>query len=102
MKKKVVKKEVTNKDLAQMIQGFGSDFKGLDLRISKLENYLKEGFNSLDNKIDYVDLRISNQIEGLGRRIDNLAENKVSKLIYKELENRIIILESKILTKTKK
>lgn len=114
MKKKVIKrKEITSKDLGQMIQGLGSGIKSidskvenlgksLDLRISRLESYVKEGFNSLDNKIDHIDARLSNQIEGLGRRIDDFAENKVSKITYKELENRIIVLESKILSKTKK
>jgi len=84
MNKKVSKKEeVTTRDLAQMLGAFGSSlnfkidnldskidrlWKNLDLRITKLENYMKEGFDSLNNKIEYVDARLSNQIEGLGRR----------------------------------
>jgi hypothetical protein len=100
MKKKIMKKgEITNKDLAQMIGTLG---KGLDLRISKLESYIEEGFYSLNNKVDYIDTRFSNQIEGLNKRIDNFAENKASLFSYKELENRIIALEMKILSKSKK
>lgn len=100
MKKKIMKKEeITNKDLAQMIGTLG---KGLDLRISKLESYIEEGFYSLNNKVDYIDTRFSNQIEGLNKRVDNFAENKVSMFSYKELENRVIALEMKILSKSKK
>lgn len=100
MKKKLVKKEeTTNKDLAQMIGNLG---KSLDVRISKLESYMKEGFNSIDNKIDHVDARLSNQIEGLGRRMDDFSDNKVSRITYKELESRVMALEIKVLPKAKK
>ncbi len=100
MRKKVTKKEeVTNKDLGRMITTLGGT---LDLRITKLESYLKEGFNSLDNKIEHVDVRLGNQIEGLGRRIDDLADNKVSRITYKELEHRVLVLELKVLPKAKK
>ncbi len=103
MKKKVVKKEdVTNADLGRMIQGLGSGIKGLDLRISKLESYMKEGFDTIDNKIENVDNRLSHQMEGLGRRMDDFADNKISRLTYKELENRVLVLESKVLPKAKK
>lgn len=74
----------------------------LDIRITKLESYMKEGFASLDTKIEHVDARLSNQIEGLGRRVDDFADNKVSRITYKELEHRVIVLESKILPKAKK
>ena len=100
MKKKVGKKEeVTNKDLMHAIGNLG---KNLDVRIARLESYMKEGFNSLDNKIDHVDARLSNHMEGLGRRIDGLADNKVSRISYRELESRVVALESKILHKTRK
>lgn len=99
MKKVVKKEDVTNKDLAQMIGNFG---KNLDLRISKLESYMKEGFNSLDNKVDYVDARISHQIEGLGKRMDDFSENKVSRISYKELESRVMVLELRVLPKIRK
>ena len=100
MKKKVVKKEdLSNKDLGRMITTLGSV---LDIRITKLESYMKEGFASLDTKIEHVDARLSNQIEGLGRRVDDFADNKVSRITYKELEHRVIVLESKILPKAKK
>ncbi len=103
MKKKVGKKEeLTTTDLGRMIQGLGSGIKGLDLRISKMESYMKEGFASLNNKVDHVNARLSNQIEGLGRRMDDFADNKVSRMTYKELEHRVLVLESKILPKTKK
>ena len=107
MKKKVVKKEeVTNKDLAVMLGGLDTKVtnlgKHLDVRITRLESYMKQGFDSLDNKIDYVDIRFANQFEGLGRRIDDLADNKVSRISYKELESRVLVLESMILQKAKK
>lgn len=111
------KGEITNKDLAQMIGTLGKGLdskvgnldskidnlgKSLNFRISKLESYIEEGFHSSNNKIDYIDTRFSNQIEGLNKRIDNFAENKVSMFSYKELENRVIVLEMKILSKNKK
>ena len=128
--KKIVggKGEFTKKDLAQMLgslrSNIGSDIKGidskidtlgkgldskidnlgqtLDIRISKLESYMKEGFDTLSDKVDHVDARISNQIEGLGRRIDDLADNKVSKITYKDLEQRVLALELKVLPKARK
>ncbi|MES3032206.1 MAG: hypothetical protein V4699_03115 [Patescibacteria group bacterium] len=114
MRRKLSKREgLTKKDLTQIlgvvggnisskIDHLGSGIKSLDLRISKLESYLKEGFESLDHKIENVDTRLSYQIEGLGRRIDDFADNKISRMAYKELENRVVLLESKILTKTKR
>ena len=103
MKKKVTKKEeVTNQDLGRMMRGLGSGVKGLDLRISKLESYVREGFNSLDNKLEHIDVRLSGQIEGLGRRMDDFADNKISLLTYKGLEHRVLVLESRVLPKAKK
>lgn len=100
MKKKVAKKEeVTNKDLGRMINALGSN---LDLRITKLESYMKGGFNSLNDKMEYIDARFSHQIEGLGKRMDDFAENKVSKIFYKELENRVLALELKVLPRVRK
>ncbi len=100
------KEQLTKGDLAQMLGGLGSKIddlgKGLDLRISKLESYMKEGFSSLDHKIDHVDARLSNQMEGLGRRMDDFTDNKVSRITYKELERRVLFLESKVLPKSKK
>lgn len=93
---------MTNQDLGRMIQSLGSGIKGLDLRVSRLEGYMKEGFTSLDSKVEHVDARLSNQIEGLGRRIDDFADNKISRLTYKELEHRVIALELKVLPKAKK
>ena len=103
MKKRAGKKEMTNEDLAHTLGAKIDNLgKNLDVRITRLESYMKEGFNSLDGKIDYVDARIANQIEGLGRRMDDMAENKVSRITYKELEHRVVILESKVLPKSKK
>jgi len=126
VKKKLGNNEgLTKKDLAQMlgsvesglsskIEGLGKSFdskfdskidnlgKTLDIRITRMENYMKEGFSALDNKVEYLDTHLSYQIEGLGRRIDDLADNKVAKITYRELEHRVLALESKILTKSKK
>ena len=106
-------KKVTIDNLAHMMQGLGSGIKGLDskienlgksldVKITRLESYMKEGFNSLNGKIDFVDARFSQHIEGLGKRMDDFAENKVSRITYKELESRVLFLESKILPKAKK
>ena len=71
MKKGGSKKEgLTKKDLAQMLGSLGSGLgskidnlgKSLDVRITRLESYMKEGFDSLSNKVDYVDTRLSNKI----------------------------------------
>lgn len=100
MKKKAVKKEdLTNQDLAKMIGTLG---KSLDLRISKMESYMKEGFASLDNKIEHIDERLSQNITGLNCRVDDLAENKASRITYKELEQRVGVLEKSILKKSGK
>lgn len=116
-RKESKKREMTNNDLGRMIQALDSRFdlkttnidskidalgNRLDVRITKLESYMKEGFGILNNKIDHVDARLSNQIEGLGKRMDDLADNKVSRIFFKELESRVNALELKILPKTKK
>ena len=98
-KKQSRKEEITNKDLGQMISTLGNN---LDVRISKLESYVKEGFNILNDKVDHVDARLSHQLEGLGKRMDDFADNKISRIFFKELENRVIALELKVLSKTKK
>jgi hypothetical protein len=67
-----------------------------------MESYMKEGFASLDNKIEHIDERLSQNITGLNRRVDDLAENKTSRITYKELEHRVGVLEKSILKKSGK
>lgn len=107
MKKKVVKKEdLTNQDLAKMMENLDGSLKtlgkSLDVRISKMESYMKEGFASLDNKIEHIDERLSQNITGLNRRVDDLAENKASRITYKELEQRVNVLEKSVFKKSGK
>ncbi len=39
---------------------------------------------------------MKDQIAGTNKRIDDFAETKVSKVVYKELENRVQKIEAKI------
>ena len=107
MKKLAKKSVVSLESLAKMVvEGFKrgetkiESFESkLDIRITRLESYMKEGFDSLSDKVDHVDERSSYQMENIGRRIDDIAENKVSKLQYRDLEKRIALLESKLVHK---
>jgi len=46
--------------------------------------------------MDIKDIATKTDAERLEKRIDDFAENKVSKIIYKELENRVQKIEAKI------
>src|SRR3989344_4013119 len=97
--KENLKKEITNNDLARMMVSLDKRFS---IRIDSLETYMRDGFSLLNNKIDNVDEHLSFKIDGMGRRLDDLAENKVSKINFQELTNRVVSLEPKILQGTKK
>jgi tetrahydromethanopterin S-methyltransferase subunit G len=68
-------------------------FEGVDKRFESVAT--KDDFRSLDRKIE----GIKDQLEGTNRRIDHLAETRVSKVTYKELEGRVGIVETKLSVK---
>jgi hypothetical protein len=60
----------------------------------------KEDLKNLEarmaTKEDIKDMATKTDIEGINKRIDDFAETKVSKITYKELENRVQKIEAKI------
>jgi hypothetical protein len=94
------------------------------MTIDKLAVIMKAGFNGVNKKIDHVEdlvdklatstLKgfedvykningvknevegVKNQLQGTNKRIDDFAENKVSKTAFKELENRVGFIENKL------
>lgn len=80
--KKDIKKKMTIDDLAIVMAG---SFSGLEERLTKK-------IDNVENRLDGVE----NKLEGTNKRIDDFAETKVSKITYKELENRIGLIEKKL------
>mgnify|MGYP001559121586 CR=1 FL=1 len=77
--------------------GFGGVNKKIDNAldlIDKLAVSTLNGFEKTATKDDIEELK--DQIQGVNKRIDNFAETKVSKIVYKELENRVQKIEAKI------
>jgi hypothetical protein len=99
MKKTSKNEAITKGEMATML---GTLTKTLDLRFSRVESYMKQGFENLDNKIEHIDERLSQNITGLNRRVDDLAENKIAKVTYKELEHRVGALEKRVFKKITK
>lgn len=91
MKKDV--KKMTINDLAIVMAG---SFSGLEERLTQKINGVESG---LRKEIEDVKKRVEgvkNQLEGTNKRIDDFAETKVSKITYKELENRVGFVEKKL------
>lgn len=78
MKKGAKTKKITIDDLAKMIK--------------------EDVVDRMATKEDLKDLetRMNGKFEGVNKRIDNFAETKVSKITYKELENRVGFVEKKL------
>ena len=79
--------------------------KGSKMTIDKLAIMVAKGFGDtvtkddikdMATKEDIKDMATKTDIEGLEKRIDDFAETKVSKITYKELQNRVQKIEAKI------
>jgi hypothetical protein len=85
MKKKVKTKKMTIDKLAIIV---AKGFEGIQARMAT-----KEDLQNLEKRMD---AKMDTRVEGINKRIDHLAETKVSKVAYKELENRVGFIEKKI------
>ena len=78
---KGAKKRITIEDLATITaKGFESTATKEDLR-------------ELEQKLTKEIEGVKDQLVGTNKRIDSLAETKVSKIAFKELENRVGVVE---------
>ena len=71
---------------------------------AELLESINRSFSKVEAKIDTVDTKVSGletKLEGVTKRIDDLAETKVSKVTYKELEHRVGFIEEKLELKAK-
>lgn len=75
-------KKVSMDDLAIMI---GRGFEDVNQRI-----------DSLDKKIDDVEINLVYKINGLSNRIDDLSLNRVNREEHKKLEIRVDKIENKV------
>ncbi len=84
-----------------------SNDKGSKMTIDKLAIMVAKGFANVATKEDFKSLEarmatktdvegIKNQLAGMNKRIDDFAETKVSKIMYKGLESRVQKIEAKI------
>ncbi len=76
-------KKVTIADLAKMIK---------ENVVDRMAT--KEDIKDMATKTDIEELK--DKINGTNKRIDDFAETKVSKITYKELENRVGFIEKKL------
>ena len=84
---------VTKQEVAEMFMIFESSIlDAIDDRFNKLQSYMQSGFELLDNKLDYIEERLSVKIEGLDGRVDFVAANKIGKAEHKELEKEVAML----------
>jgi hypothetical protein len=89
--KKIIKKKMSIEDLAlSMNKGFKRVENLIEKRIDGLAISTAKGFES-----------VKNQLEGVSKRIDDFAENKVSKINFKELGHRVSFIEEKLAIKNK-
>ena len=76
------------------------EVKTKKMTIDKLAIMVAKGFEGIEAKMatkeDIKDMATKTDIEKLTKRIDDLAETKVSKIIYKELDNRVGFIEKKL------
>ena len=73
-----------------------------DKKITNIEllESINRSFSNIEKKMatkdDIKDMATKTDVERLEKRIDDFAETKVSKISYKELENRVQKIEAKI------
>ena len=112
MKKEIKTKKITIDQFAILMKaGFSSVNKKINnavdlvdkLAISTAKGFentaTKEDIKRLENDIEGVKKNIEgvkNQLEGTNKRIDDFAESKVSKITFKELDNRVGFMEEKL------
>lgn len=102
MIKKNKKTKVTIDKLASIMKdGFSRVNKKIDNTvdlIDKLAASTLKSFNRLEeNTATKTDIEgLKGQIQGLGKRIDDFAENKISKIVFKELDHRVGFMEEKL------
>ena len=83
MKKEMRTKKITINELAIMVaKGFENTATKNDIKDLKL-------------KIDVLEDKLTTKINATDRRIDHLAETKISIIKYEELEKRVRVLENK-------
>lgn len=92
-------------DLAlSMNKGFKSVNKKIDNAVDLIDKLAISTLNSFEKTATKTDIDglkkeiegVKNQLVGTNKRIDDFAETKVSKVVYKVLENRVQKIEAKI------
>jgi len=71
---------------------------------TELLESINRSFSKVEEKIDTIDVKVeklANHIEKIDKRIDDFAENKVSKINFKELNHRVSFIEEKLVIKNK-
>ena len=92
MIKKNKKSKMTLDKLAVMIAG---SFEGFEKRITE-KMATKEDLANLENRMATNIKEVKTKIEGLGRRVDDLSDNRVKYTEFNSLKKRVDILEKKI------
>ena len=82
-----------------MNKGFKRVENLIEKKIDGLAISTAKGFESVDKRFDEIkeDTKgVKNQLEGVSKRIDDFAENKVSKITFKELDHRVSLVEERL------
>lgn len=70
--------------------------KDKEITNAELLESINRSFSKVEEKIDTKFEELKTKIEGTNKRIDDFAENKVSKITFKELDNRVGFVEEKL------
>ena len=79
-------KKITN---VELLESINRSFSNIEKKMAT-----KEDIKDMATKTDIEGLK--GQIQGLDKRIDDFAETKVSKIVFKEFENRVGFMEKKL------
>ena len=93
MKKETPKKEIKIDNLAQMIaKGFGS----VDGNLKTIHGDMRELEKRLTSRLGELEDTLTNRINGVERRIDDLALNRATRDDVYKIDRRLIRVERKV------
>jgi predicted nucleic acid-binding Zn-ribbon protein len=71
-------------------------FTGLETNFNDLNEIVSKSFEKIDGKIDSLEKNLTSKIDGMERRIDDLALNRVKYEDFDPLKNRVLKIEHKL------
>ncbi|MEX0672463.1 MAG: hypothetical protein WDZ82_02060 [Candidatus Paceibacterota bacterium] len=76
--------------------------KKTDMTVSELAKVVSKGFNALEERIDETEVRLSQQINGINNRLDDLALNRATRDELQTVNKRVDRVEKKVGLKSRR